>query len=383
MQLQMRVNQDIIRNNKILFVIHGLGIGGSEMFFVNLVNGFKKKGYQPIVVLLSEHNPILNKLDPEVPYHILKRRFRYDLSVSGKIRSIIQSENIKKVFCVELFSFFLSKRLFLFNQEVRFFLSVHNSIPITKKAYTLDLIYLRFFQKNDRVIFVCNFQKDCYKERYYFRPRNSYVIYNGINVSHYSRTMTTKELNNGEMSWKSRMGLSELDKTILIIGRLAQEKGHLYAIKALQHLHTNLGLHAHLVIVGGGTADFENMLTEAANKSGVQNYIHFVGSQKEVRPYLYYADVFSLTSFSETFSIAALEALSMGVPCSLTKVGGAPEMIVNENIGTLCESRNEASMADSWNLLLRKEPDREYISRYAVESFSFDKMLKNYLEVIN
>jgi glycosyltransferase involved in cell wall biosynthesis len=368
---------------KILFVIHGLGFGGSEMFFINLVNGFKSKGYQPVVLLLREENPLLNKLDSGIPVHIVKRRFRLDLGISAGIKRIIRQENITKVFCVEPFSFFLSKRLFLFQKQVRFYLSLHNSIPITKKKHLQDLLFLRLFQKNDKVIFICNFQKQCYKEKYFFHPRISQVIYNGIDISHYSREATERETDSSGMNWKQQLGLSGQDKTILITGRLALEKGHLYAIGALQQLHSFHHLSAHLIIVGGGTPEFEAALHQAAEKSGLKEYIHFTGSRKDVRPYLYQADLFTLTSFSETFSMAALEALSMGVPCSLTRIGGSPEMIMDDAIGMLCESRDEVSIADSWNQLLRKEPGREKITAFVANRFSFEKMLENYILALN
>ncbi len=353
------------------------------MFFVNLVNGFHEKGYAPVVALLSQHNPLLNKLNHQIPYHIIKRRFRFDLSVSEKIKSIIDDEKINKVFCVELFSFFLSKRLYLFNKNVSFYLSVHNSIPITKKAHILDLIYLRFFQNKDKVIYVCNFQKKCYRNKYFFSPKQSYVIYNGINLIHYSRDTTFKEADKELMSWKKQLGLTDQDKTIVITGRLAQEKGHLYAIKALSFLHKSLENPAHLIIVGGGTREFESLLFEASNNSGIASHIHFLGSQKDVRPFLYFADLFTLTSFSETFSIAALEALSMGVPCCLTAVGGSPEMVINEKIGQLCESKNYISIANSWNIQLSNKTDQQYIRNYTTEYFSFQKMLDSYIEVLD
>lgn len=353
------------------------------MFFVNLVNGFHEKGYETVVALLSQHNPLLNKLNHQIPYHILKRRFRFDLSVSEKIKYIVDDEKINKVFCVELFSFFLSKRLFLFNKNVSFYLSVHNSIPITKKAYILDLIYLRFFRNNDKVIYVCNFQKKCYRNKYFFSPKQSFVIYNGINLIHYSRDITLMEVNKELMSWKKELGLTDQDKTIVITGRLAQEKGHLYAIKALTYLHKCLETPAHLIIVGGGTREFESLLFEASKNSGIASHIHFLGSQKDVRPFLYYGDLFTLTSFSETFSIAALEALSMGIPCCLTAVGGSPEMVINEKIGQLCESKNHISIANAWNKQLLNKPDQHYIRNYAIESFSFQKMLESYIQILD
>ncbi len=55
--------------------------------------------------------------------------------------------------------------------------------------------------------------------------------------------------------------------------------------------------------------------------------VHLTGSTDDVRPYLKAADIFALTSIAvETFSNAALEAASMGLPIVMSDVGGAREM---------------------------------------------------------
>jgi hypothetical protein len=58
-------------------------------------------------------------------------------------------------------------------------------------------------------------------------------------------------------------------------------------------------------------------------------------------------------------------------------------MIMDDAIGMLCESRDEVSIADSWNQLLRKEPDREKITAFVANRFSFEKMLENYILALN
>jgi glycosyltransferase involved in cell wall biosynthesis len=94
------------------------------------------------------------------------------------------------------------------------------------------------------------------------------------------------------------------------------------------------------------------------------------------------ADVFTLTSYSiETFSLAALEAMSSGVPCSLTNIGGAAEMIF-DHTGKLSQSRDPLSIAQSWFELLQKDFDPMSLHSYVAENFSLDKMLRNYKQAV-
>jgi glycosyltransferase involved in cell wall biosynthesis len=367
---------------KIIFVSNGLKVGGAEKFLLTIINGFADRGYHPVLILLDDENPLLSELNRSVKTYVIKRKFRYDISVSLKIRKTIIQEAVSKVICIETYPFFVSKLLFQFNKKTKFYLSLHNSLPISWKQHFVDIVYLKAFRKSDTAIFICNYQKQCFHDRYFMQPFNSVIIYNGIDTNYFSNLKARSEIPQEIFRWKTRLGLNENSKIVLMIGRLSKEKGHPYAIEALKYLHNQLNMEAHLVIVGSGPETYLKNLKEKSAKLSIDKYVHFAGSNSEVRPFLLEADIFTLTSFSETFSIAALEAMSCGMPCSLTNVGGAAEMVINQKIGILSESRNPASIAESWKRLLSTTHNREYISAYTASRFSLEKMMNEYLSLI-
>jgi glycosyltransferase involved in cell wall biosynthesis len=69
------------------------------------------------------------------------------------------------------------------------------------------------------------------------------------------------------------------------------------------------------------------------------------------------ADVAVIPSLMEATSVAALEAMSCGVPVAASRVGGLPE-IIDEEVGTLFEPADPASLAARVTALLER-PDRE------------------------
>jgi glycosyltransferase involved in cell wall biosynthesis len=60
----------------------------------------------------------------------------------------------------------------------------------------------------------------------------------------------------------------------------------------------------------------------------VAGAITITGLQQDVRPFIAACDVMTLCSVTETFSLAALEAMAMAKPVVLSDVGGASEMVV-------------------------------------------------------
>jgi glycosyltransferase involved in cell wall biosynthesis len=64
--------------------------------------------------------------------------------------------------------------------------------------------------------------------------------------------------------------------------------------------------------------------------------VQFLGRQDDLEHFLPGCDLFLLPSESESFGLAALEAMACGVPAVGTRVGGLPEVIRPGVDGELC-----------------------------------------------
>lgn len=89
------------------------------------------------------------------------------------------------------------------------------------------------------------------------------------------------------------------------------------------------------------------------------NSITFVGSLPLIEEVLVGADLFFLPSETESFGLAALEALSCEVPVIATAVGGLPEVVAHGENGFLHPVGDVEGMAASGLRLLRDEPMRK------------------------
>jgi N-acetyl-alpha-D-glucosaminyl L-malate synthase BshA len=90
---------------------------------------------------------------------------------------------------------------------------------------------------------------------------------------------------------------------------------------------------ATLVMVGDGPdrADAEKEAAEL----GVQEDVRFLGRLESVATLLQGCEVFLLPSTSESFGLAALEAMACGAVVVATRVGGLPEVIDDGRTGIL------------------------------------------------
>jgi glycosyltransferase involved in cell wall biosynthesis len=174
------------------------------------------------------------------------------------------------------------------------------------------------------------------------------------------------------------------EKIIVQVARVQKEKRHEDAIEALAILNKNrIADKVHLLIVGGGDTDKIVMLQNKVHQLGLQDHVHFLGSRQDVRLYYKAASLFTLTSESETFSLAALEAMAFGLPAVLTNVGGAAEMVTDYQNGFLVPPRDSEKIADGWKKALSHPFDSSAIRKQVVDHFSIDQMVRNYLQVFS
>lgn len=129
------------------------------------------------------------------------------------------------------------------------------------------------------------------------------------------------------------------DLCIVSVGRFAPEKHFeniVPAAKALQAM--NLAFMWHIVGDGSERARVEMLITE----NGLKDYVILEGSKTNPYPYMKYADLFVHPSYIESQGLTVLEAMTLGVPCVVTKSRGPCEFIVDGVNGLLTEQSPES-----------------------------------------
>jgi len=135
-----------------------------------------------------------------------------------------------------------------------------------------------------------------------------------------------------------------------------------------------------LVMVGDGPERFA--AERLARQYQIADRITFLGKQEEVYLLLSTADVFLMPSGSESFGLAALEAMSCGVPCITSNVGGLVEVNEHGLSGFVAPVGDVQKMSEYTRNLLKDPALKQRISiqakKHALQKFHTDIILPKY-----
>ncbi len=178
---------------------------------------------------------------------------------------------------------------------------------------------------------------------------------------------------------------------ILFMSRLEKNKGIHELIDVIKRRNQKLS-NCKYVLAGPRTSEWtelSNRIDNAAPASNIEVPGPLVGKEKE---YAYQnADIYVLQSYVEGMPIGLLEAMSYGLVCITTPVGGIPSVVQNMHNGILIEPGNAHDLQNALELLVADPELRDKIGRQARETvnrhYNWDKRAdqinKFYLDIVS
>ncbi len=139
------------------------------------------------------------------------------------------------------------------------------------------------------------------------------------------------------------------------------------------------GIPAHLLLVGDGPD--RPKVESRCRELKICGKVRFLGKQEKIEDILSIADLFLIPSGSETFGLAALEAMSCSVPVISSDIGGLPELNIHGETGYLCELGDTEAMGDYAISILRDEKLHRQLSENArkrAEVFELNLIVDRY-----
>lgn len=188
-------------------------------------------------------------------------------------------------------------------------------------------------KKADRVVSCTKVMEEDINE--IFAPKASAALYNPCNIKEI-QTLSGERTDERFADFLERPG-----KLIASMGREDDLKCFWHLIKSFSMVKKDLP-DTRLMIIGEGEY---NEYRKLATELGIEKDILFTGVQKNPFALLAKADVYALTSESEGFPNALIEAMACGLPCVSVNCKTGPAEILHENY-KMCSRQDMLYSAD-------------------------------------
>ena len=250
---------------------------------------------------------------------------------------------------------------------------LHSTLLDSREDRIMRLIYRHFFNQSDLIIYVSEAQRVIWESRGFDRNRGI-CIHNGIDTEYFNDHYSEEE----KAGRRAQYGFTANDFVVGICAHLCPEKQHSDLLAAIARLKRD-GISAKCLIIGDGPCreEIERRIIEF----GLESDAAITGLQEDVRPYVAACTCLAIVSSTETFSLAALEAMAMGKPMVMSDVGGASEQIVNGYNGYLYSRGDVSGLANALKLITDVEVCKRLgaqARQHVCERYSFTPMLKRY-----
>lgn len=205
--------------------------------------------------------------------------------------------------------------------------------------------------------------------------RKHFIIYNGIDVSAIDKIVSTAD----KSELRKSLSISDGDMFLLTAGRLTEQKGHCYLIKAVKEVVFRYP-DVKLLIFGEG--ELKNDLENLIKNYDVIDHVRILSPIKDIIKIMVASDIFVFPSLWESFGLALAEAMATGKPVVASNVIGVNEIICSEISGILVESKNVKALSDAIVRVIERDKLRKFLSYNARktirEHFTIDKMVESY-----
>lgn len=353
-------------------MIDTAGPGGAETVFVDVVTGCRAKGHESIALIPAEDWVAETLRErgfvPEFDASMGSFDFRYLL----RLVRLIKARRIDIVHAHLLTSGVygsIAAKLCGIPSIVTF----HGLTDLGRKQRLLGTKCRLLNWAASRVSFVSAELREGFLSRTQLRPHSAVVVHNGIDANVFAQS--------SHSGVREELGIGADEALVLSVGNIRPAKGYEVLLEAAQRT-VDRGLACRFVVVGHAREPLMSSLLDKRAELGLDRVVKFIGFRSDVARLLSAADAFLLTSHSEGFSLATVQAMAAGVPVVSTRCGGPEGILQHQRSGLLVELGAVDQIADAIGQILNQPELRVRLTAEALvkvrNSFTMDSMINKY-----
>ena len=363
-------NRSAIASRTVLQVIHTAGPGGAETVVLNLAAGLNERRWRSLVTLPSMDWLGGALSDAGIAPRIIPDRKR--LSYLRGIVSLLRTERVD-ILHAHLLGPASYAAVAAMACRVPLVITFHGHLDITPPSAFETARFALIRGAHPTVVLVSEPLRTALLDTGRIPGSCTTVIPNGIDTTVFRPAADT--------GFRAELGLPADAIVVGAIGNLRPAKDYPTFLRAAAILARQSPRYR-FVIVGQGGDPLLGQLLRLRSELALDDRVVFAGFRSDVPRALNAFDTLVLSSSSEGFSLATIQAMACGVPVIATRCGGPEQILSHELDGILVATGDAAAIAAAVQRLSSEPALRERLAanaRRTVEStYSLDSMLGRY-----
>ena len=357
--------------------------GGSGVVATELGMALADKGHE--VHFITYNQPVrLDFISHHLHFHqVLLEEYPlfqyqpYELALSSKIVEVVEKYQLDVLHVhyaiPHAYAAYMAKQMLIEKGiSVKVVTTLHGTDITLVGSHPTYKTAVEFSINNSDVVTAVSNDLKKTTNRLFIIKNDIQVIYNFIDTQKYDKAHQQK---------CNRAAIAKPDERILThVSNFRPVKRVEDVIKVFYEVHKEIPSKLLLIGEGPERSKAENLV----NKLKISNDVLFLGNSSEVTKILCYSDVFLLPSQTESFGLAALEAMAARTPVISTNTGGLPEVNIHGKTGYLSDLGDVTEMANNAISILKNQETLEIFKQNAKEHtkrFSLDNILPIYEEI--
>ena len=337
---------------------------GHEVHFITYDSPFRLRGYTERV--------FFHQVDTRMGRYPLFDHFPYTLALASKQHEVVLREEFDLLHVhyaiPHATTAYLAREMLKRDRPVQVITTLHGTdITLVGQEASFYAITKFSIEQSDGVTAVSNYLRDETYRAFGCGMCDIRVVPNFVNLQEYRP---------GEPGCRGKVA-PEGHKVISHVSNFREVKRVKDVIRVFARVRR--AMPATLVMIGDGPerVDAENEARDLA----VTEDVRFLGRLDSVASLLQASDLFILPSQTESFGLAALEAMACGAPVVATRAGGLPE-VIDDGVNGILEPVGSVEAMGRRAVELLREPEKYAAMRAAAlakaEQFSADSIVPLY-----
>jgi N-acetyl-alpha-D-glucosaminyl L-malate synthase BshA len=337
---------------------------GHEVHFITYDSPFRLRGYTERV--------FFHQVETRMGRYPLFDHFPYTLALASKQHEVVLREELDLLHVhyaiPHATTAYLAREMLKGERPVKVITTLHGTdITLVGQESSFYAITKFSIERSDGVTAVSNYLRDETYRAFGCGACDVRVVPNFVNLQEYRP---------GEQGCRQSVA-PEGHKVITHVSNFREVKRVKDVVRVFARVRR--AMPATLVMIGDGPerVDAENEARDLA----VTDDVRFLGRLDSVASLLQGSDLFILPSQTESFGLAALEAMACGSPVVASRAGGLPE-VIDDGVNGILEPVGSVEAMGRRAVELLRDPERHAAMRAAAiakaEQFSADRVVPMY-----